>query len=82
MKFTGKNDTFSIYLLKKTGVYYIQPQSQIFGLSEMSRTQKGHKRITALCNLSALRKTACYVQAVPWTLLPLDFDLTSNLQVT
>lgn len=58
MKFTRKNDNdiFSIYLEKKSGVYYIQPQSQIFGLSEMSRTLKDQKGITALCNLSALRK--------------------------
>lgn len=50
MKFIRRNDNdiFPIYL-EKTGVYYIQPQSQIFGLSEMSRTLKGHKRITALC---------------------------------
>lgn len=45
MKFTRRNAVRFFFNLfrKKPGADYIQPQSQIFGVSETSRTLKGHK---------------------------------------
>lgn len=93
MKFTRRNAVrffFFNLFRNKPGADYIQPQSQIFGVSETSGTLKGHKRIIRTlsfistkklclltCRMSPGHEFPCYLALRHrWV----DFALSRNLQ--